>query len=160
LLECLVAEVTLDDAGQLGVQWQTNFTRDVAGRLGGTSTAGTFGGLGALAQGVQFISTSDKLGLTLQALPTQGKLQVLSSPKIIAMENQIAQISVGQDVPFINNSRITQNGDTINTVQYRNVGVILKVTPKINENGEVRMLVHPEVSEIGPQSEAIPISNN
>jgi general secretion pathway protein D len=160
LLECLVAEVTLDDAGQLGVQWQTNFTRDVAGRLGGTSTAGTFGGLGALAQGFQFISTSDKLGLTLQALQTQGKLNVLSSPKILAMENQIAQISVGQDVPFINNSRITQNGDTINTVQYRNVGVILKVTPKINENGEVRMLVHPEVSEIGPQSESIPISNN
>ena len=72
----------------------------------------------------------------------------------------MAQISVGEDVPFINNSRITQNGDTVNTVQYRNVGVILKVTPKINENGEVRMLVHPEVSEIGPQSEAVPISNN
>jgi general secretion pathway protein D len=160
LLECLVAEVTLDDAGQLGVQWDTNWTRDIAGRLGGTSQASTFGGLGALAQGFQFISKSDKLGLTLQALQTEGKLNVLSSPKILAMENQQAQISVGEDVPFINNSRITQNGDTVNTVQYRNVGVILKVTPKINERGEVRMMVHPEVSEIGPQSEAVPISNN
>ena len=160
LLECLIAEVTLDDAGQLGVQWETNWTRDLTGRKGGTSTASTFGGLGALAQGFQFISSSDKLGLTLQALQTAGKLNVLSSPKILAMENQQAQISVGEDVPFINNSRITQNGDTVNTVQYRNVGVILKVTPKINERGEVRMMVHPEVSEIGPQSEAVPISNN
>ncbi|HZU96189.1 MAG TPA: secretin N-terminal domain-containing protein, partial [Planctomycetota bacterium] len=160
LLECLVAEVTLDDAGQLGVQWQTNWRNDITNQAGGTSQAGTFGGLGALAQGFQYISTSNKIGLTLQALQTEGKLNVLSSPKILAMENQIAQISVGQDVPFINNSRITQNGDTINTVQYRNVGVILKVTPKINENGEVRMQIHPEVSEIGAASEAVPISNN
>jgi general secretion pathway protein D len=160
LLECLVAEVTLDDAGQLGVQWQTNWIRDIAGQKNGVSQAGTFGGLGAIAQGFQYVSTSDKLGLTLQALQTEGKLNVLSSPKILAMENQAAQISVGEDVPFITNSRVTTNGDTVNTIQYRNVGVILKVTPKINERGEVRMVVHPEVSEIGPKSEAVAITNN
>ena len=161
LLECLVAEVTLDDAGQLGVQWQTNWIRDIAG-AGGRRPAG--GAPSAASErsprGSSYVSTSDKLGLTIQALQTEGKLNVLSSPKILAMENQAAQISVGEDVPFITNSRITQNGDTVNTIQYQNVGVILKVTPKINERGEVRMVVHPEVSEIGPQSEAVPISNN
>lgn len=159
LIETLVAEVTLDSKGELGIQWSTNWIRDAAGRVGGTSSAGTFGGLGALASGFQYLSTSDKLSMTIQALQTDGRLNVLSSPKILAMENQQAQISVGQDVPFITNSRITQNGDTVNTVQYRNIGVILKVTPHINEKGEVRMIVHPEVSEIGPQSEAVPISN-
>jgi general secretion pathway protein D len=159
LLETLIAEVTLDDSGSLGVQWSTNWIRDLAGRVGGTSSAGTFGGLGAISQGFQYLSTSDKLSVTIQALQTIGKLNVLSSPKILTMENQAAQISVGQDVPFINNSRVTTNGDTVNTVQYRNIGIILKVTPKINESGEVRMVVHPEVSEIGPQSEAVPISN-
>jgi hypothetical protein len=96
--------------------------------------------------------------MTIRALQTVGRLNVLSSPKILTLENQPATISVGQDVPFITNSRVTQNGDTVNTIQYRNIGIILKVTPHLNENGDVRMVVHPEVSEIGPQSQAVPIS--
>jgi type II secretory pathway component GspD/PulD (secretin) len=160
LLETLIAEITLDSAGDLGVQWSTNWIRDFAtNQVGGTSAAAANLGLGALTNGFTLTSTSNKASMLIHALQTDGKLNVLSSPKILTLENQAAELSVGQDVPFITNSRVTTNGDTVNTVQYRTVGVILKVTPKMNEAGDVRMVVHPEVSQIGPQSEAVPISN-
>src|SRR5207302_97665 len=115
---------------------------------------------GALADGFKYTSAADKISATIRALRTEGRLNVLSSPKILTLENKAASISVGRDVPFINNSRITNNGDTVNTVQYRNIGIILNVTPQINDEGGVRMTVHPEVSEVGPQSDAVPITAN
>jgi type II secretion system protein D len=160
LLECLIAEITLDDKGELGVQWSTNWIRDFASQPGGTSNAGVDFGLGALSNGFKYTSASQHVSTVIRALRTEGKLNVLSSPKILALENKPAEISVGQDVPYVTNSRITTNGDTVNTVQYRTVGIILQATPAINEDGGVRMKIHPEVSQIGPDSEAVTITAN
>jgi general secretion pathway protein D len=160
LLECIIAEVTLDSKGELGVQWSSNFTRSVEGAVGGTQTVASALGLDSLTQGFKYTSTSNRVGMIIHALQTDGKLNVLASPKILALENQAAEINIGQQVPYVTNSRITQNGDTVNTIQYQSVGVILKVTPHLNDAGDVRMIVHPEVSQIGPQSEAVQITAN
>jgi general secretion pathway protein D len=85
---------------------------------------------------------------TLRALATQGKLDVLSRPYILASDNQEARITVGQEVPFITNSRITDTGGTINTVQYQDIGIILNVTPHINPEGLVILDVAPEISSL------------
>jgi Flp pilus assembly secretin CpaC len=83
---------------------------------------------------------------------------VLSRPSILARNNQEAVIVVGSEVPFVTNSRITENGETINTVTYDNVGIILKVTPFITSEGSVEMIVAPEISALTDQT--VPISNN
>jgi hypothetical protein len=74
------------------------------------------------------------------------------------MENSAAELSVGQEVPYVTNSRVTTNGDTVNTIQYRNVGIILQITPQVNDDGLVKLVVHPEVSSIAPDSQSVPIS--
>ena len=83
---------------------------------------------------------------------------MLSRPSIMARNNQEAVIVVGSEVPFITNSRITDTGETINTIQYDNVGIILRVTPFITSKGTVEMIVAPEISTFTDQT--VPISNN
>jgi general secretion pathway protein D len=108
-------------------------------------------------QGAFIRVLADDWTATVHALSTKGKVEVLSRPSIMARNNQEAVIVVGQEVPFITNSRITDNGQTINTVQYDNVGIILRVTPFITSDGAVEMIVAPEISTLTDQT--VPISN-
>ena len=98
------------------------------------------------------------LDATLRALAEVTKLEVLSRPSILTRNNQQAMITVGKRVPFIQNSRITQFGETINTVVYDDIGIILRVTPHISEDRVVSMDVTPEISTL--TGETVPISNN
>ena len=97
------------------------------------------------------------LDATLRAIAEVTKLEVLSRPSILTRNNQQAMITVGKRVPFIQNSRITQFGETINTVVYDDIGIILRVTPHISEDRVVSMDVTPEISTI--TGETVPISN-
>ena len=94
---------------------------------------------------------------TLYALAQKGDVNVLSRPSILARNNQQAVIVVGQEVPFITNSQITEAGQTINTVQYQDIGIILRVTPFISSGRTVEMIVSPEISSLSSQT--VPISN-
>src|SRR5665213_3596636 len=96
------------------------------------------------------------LNVTLHALATEGKLDVLSRPYILASDNQLATITVGQEVPFVTNTQLTETGQTINTIQYQDVGIILNVTPHINPEGLVILDVAPEISQL--TGTTVPIS--
>jgi general secretion pathway protein D len=98
---------------------------------------------------------SDNYNATVKLLATRGKVEVLSRPSIMARNNQEAVIVVGQEVPFVTNSRVTDNGQTINTIQYDNVGIILRVTPFITSDNMVEMIVAPEISQLTAQTVAI-----
>ena len=105
----------------------------VAGILGGASAA----------------FTTPDISIILRALKTAGRLEVLSSPHITVTDNEPAEIKVGQNVPIIRNTRVTDNGTQISTIEYRDVGIILRVTPHINPDGYVKLDINPEISGIG-----------
>lgn len=92
---------------------------------------------------------------TLRAIATAGKTEVLSRPSILARNNQPATITVGQSVPLINSVRYDNFGNAINSVTYTDVGIILKVTPFISNDGLVEMIVAPEISSLTDQSVTI-----
>ena len=95
--------------------------------------------------------------VTLHAIAQAGNAKILSRPSILARNNQPATITVGQSVPLITNVRYDTFGNAINSVSYRNVGVILKVTPFITSDGMVEMIVQPEISSIDATM-TVPIS--
>jgi general secretion pathway protein D len=96
--------------------------------------------------------------VTLRAIAQAGKAKVLSRPSILARNNQPATITVGQSVPLVSSvSYNGLNGTPINAISYRDVGVILKVTPFITADGLVEMMVSPQISSIDPNL-SIPIS--
>lgn len=95
---------------------------------------------------------------TLRAIAQSGKAKVLSRPSILARNNQPATITVGQSVPLITSvSYNGLNGTPINAISYRDVGVILRVTPFITADGLVEMMVSPQISSLDPNL-SIPIS--
>ena len=150
-IKVLIAEVTHDKGDDVGVDISVLTKGTVKEVLSDFGAATATGGL------VSKIATSD-LQATLHAIATTSKLDILSRPYILASDNQLSSITVGQEVPFIVDSRTTDTGETINTVQYQDIGIILNVTAHINEEGLVIMDVAPEVSSLTGQT--VPIAAN
>lgn len=97
--------------------------------------------------------------VTLRAIAQAGKAKILSRPSILARNNQPATITVGQSVPLVTSvSYNGLNGTPINAYSYRDVGVILQVTPFITADGLVEMIVAPQISSIDPTT-SIPVSS-
>src|SRR5262249_42045168 len=93
--------------------------------VGRTSTNAGVGGF-------VFSAASDSFSMVLRALKTQGRIEILSRPQITALDNQLAQINVGQEFPIVVGQAITATGLVTNDINYRQVGVILTVTPRIS----------------------------
>jgi len=151
LVQVLLAEVTLDDTTELGFEWQVNANPGSKKISLGTN-------FGLKADGFNFTVSAGDLSLMLRALQSQGRLEVLSRPQILAADNEQAEISIGQRVPYVTASRVTEGGTTVNTIQYQDVGIILQVTPRISPDGFVKMVVAPEISSISDAT--VEISEN
>ena len=168
LIQVLLAEVTLDGSTEWGMQWQSDMdltekdipvdTASVNSRFG-LDPSSAMGGLTTTL-------TGDNWGFILKAMQSDGRLEILSRPQILAVDNQVASIEVGQRVPVVTGSRVTERGDSINTFEYQSVGIQLEVTPRINPDGIVKMDVSPTISSLSSSSVAIssgftvPIINN
>jgi general secretion pathway protein D len=90
----------------------------------------------------------------LDALHTVTSVKVLSNPSLVVINNQVATLQVGDSVPISTGSAtvLTTNNTVVNTIDYRNTGVILRVSPRVNANGNVRLEVEQEISQVAPTS--------
>lgn len=152
LIKVLIAEVTHDNELDFGFEFSALNLR----ASGQGQTAGTDFNLAAQDGGLIVQVLESDFTATLRALEEDGKLEVLSRPYILASDNQLASITVGQEVPFITNTRITETGQTINTIEYSDIGILLDVIPHINQEGLVILDVAPEISAL--TGTTVPIS--
>ncbi len=152
LIEVTVAEISLDSKMEMGVEW--HYVRG-SGRKPSTATLNADIG----AAGLQYvIGQAERWTAALSALATDRKVNILSSPAVLASDNKEANINVSTEVPVASAKYTRDDSQTIETnVQYKNTGVILSVTPHINEHGLVTMDVSQEVSE---QSENVSVGEN
>jgi type II secretion system protein D len=102
--------------------------------------------------GFVFSAGNDSFNLLIRALKTQGRIDILSAPKVATTDNQTATVVAGQRVPYITGTNITATGLITNTINYQNIGVQMQVTPKISPDGRVIMRITPEVSSIASTS--------
>jgi len=151
LIKVLVAEVTHDSSIDLGVDFSILDKRPSGNGITGGQTFNNPG------TGLIVSVLETKLDATLHALQQRNKLDVLSRPYILASDNQLADIFVGSNVPFVTNSQITEAGQVINTVQNRDIGLDLNVTPHINPDGLVILDILEEIQQLTAQQ--VPISN-
>ncbi|MGZ8370532.1 MAG: type II secretion system secretin GspD [Caulobacteraceae bacterium] len=149
LFEAAITEVSLNDNLRYGVQWQ----------LG----SGASPNQGSLTEGVSkiptrifpgfsyFYSNGSDIRATLNALSELTDIRVVSAPKLMVLNNQTAALQVGDQVPIVTASAVsTQTPDApiVNSVEYRDTGVILKVTPRVNGSGSVLLDISQEVSDV------------
>jgi len=163
LIEVLIAEITLGDDTQFGVDWRFK-KKDVG--VGGET--GTFDNIlnnnvpdiaadyAGAAAGYTAVFAASDLYARLYAYAGENRLNVLSSPHVLAANNKEAKIEVGQEVPIVTSEYapdIAGTADvTSRSIQYRDTGILLTVTPRINEKGLVAMDVSQEVSQVSEQT--------
>jgi general secretion pathway protein D len=149
LIEASILEVSLRDDLSYGVEWF--FKNGIDGKRGrGTLDLGD-SGIAALAPGFSFtvIDAADQVRLALNALQNESEIKVLSSPSLMVLDNQTAMINVGDEIPVPTRqsvSNIDPNSPTVNEIQFRQTGVTLTVTPRVNSGGLVTMEIKQEVS--------------
>ncbi len=158
-IETRILEVNLSGELDLGVQW---YLGRLAGNSTSTTVANTAGSQGALGGGGAGLGATDSLfysfvsnnlQIALHALEQSGRTQVLSAPSLVVMNNQQAQIQVGDNIPIsqttVNTSATTA---TLSSVEYVQTGVILDVVPRINPGGLVYMDIQQQVSDANDTS--------
>ena len=107
--------------------------------------------------GMVFSASSDSVSILIRALREAKRLEILSRPQIVAMDNQNAFILVGQRVPFAGGGSIGQSGVYSSNVTMEEVGLMLMVTPRISPDGKIIMEIGAEKSSVGSMADAIPI---
>jgi general secretion pathway protein D len=161
VIEGLIAQVALTDNLSMGLAWSLKtdvnfslkpFDNDVnlSGQMG--SNAPLPGVTGLSHSGFSFVAT-DASGIVrarLEALATESKAKVLAAPHILVSDNREARIQVGQQVPLVTSStNVTGTTDIQRTIQYKDIGIILKVKPQVNDSGLVALDITQEVSSLG-----------
>ena len=156
LLEVLIAEISLSRATQYGVNWRL-FTRElvsdggILGVLGPEVPDDALGAEGGLGLSVVSLGTVD-VRAVLQALASRTNVRVLSTPRVLALNNEEARILVGSQVPFTQSTRTGLDVVVDQSVQFRNVGTQLTVVPTVNADGYVTFRILQEVSALSAQT--------
>ena len=168
LVEAVIAEVSYDRARELGVQWGfgnqrtgvgvINFNRsqgilDLGAGInafleGNVATPPSIGS-GATLGGIGSIGSS-QIALLVSALQGDSSSNILSTPSLLTLDNEEAEIVVGQNVPFIVGRSVEDSGQAFDTIQREDVGIKLRIRPQINEGNAVRLEIAQEVSQIAP----------
>jgi len=148
LIEASIVEVTLTDDTSFGVDWSVLNSN---GQLGVQNINNSAGAVSAATPGFSVAYLGNNIKVALNALGSKSKIQVVSSPKIVILDNHTASLDVGDQVPIITQSSqgtLVPGSPLVNTVDYRSTGVILKVTPRVTGDSRITMDVDQEVSEV------------
>ncbi len=169
LVEGILAEVSLNQSRKLGIDWAvfngeriaaaSIFDSSVVSAAAGLATNNLAGAAGLLRTGInvgggQVNDNGTNFALLLNALYGDGETNVLSTPSLVTMDNQEAEISVGQEVPFLtgsfsNNNTGAGSVNPFQTIERRDVGLTLGITPQINDGDTIQLTINQESSTIG-----------
>ncbi len=151
LIEVTIAEITLDGRLEYGLEWffKNNFSQNRQGV--GVLDLGA-AGLAQLTPGFSY-AIADSAGLVravLNALARDSKVNIVSSPSLMVLNNQSANIEVGDQVPITTRQQqsTATDANVVNSIEYRDTGVLLTVQPRVNAGGLVIMEVEQEVSDV------------
>lgn len=151
-IDTIIAEVTLSDSLQYGVQFFVTSSDLGLGKNKGSIGYGESKTLKRMIPGFNLLlGPAQDPRLIIDALKNLTQVKVLSSPSLVVLDNQPATLQVGDQVPIATSSaQSNQSADapTVNTIDFRNTGVILSVTPRVNANGVVSLDVEQEISHV------------
>ncbi|MBD9588766.1 type II secretion system secretin GspD [Pseudomonas sp. PDM03] len=167
LIHAAIVEISGDIAEAVGVQWSVSGS-DAKGFINFPGTdIPIIGGLNfdekkSAPEGAVLRLGSDRFGALVSALASNTRSNLLSTPSLLTLDNQEAEIIVGQNVPFKTGSYATNSNGAENpftTVERKDVGISLKIKPYINEGSTLRLEVAQEVSDIAPSVSGIDSSD-
>lgn len=148
LIEATIAEVTLNDDLKFGVRW---FFQNQRGNQSATFSSAIDGALSSVFPGFSYVFRAASTQVTLNALNGVSRVNVLASPSLMVLDKKTATLQIGDQVPVTTQSAVsvlTPGAPVVNSVSYKDTGVILNITPRINEAGRVLLDIEQEVSSV------------
>ncbi|MGH7087427.1 MAG: secretin N-terminal domain-containing protein, partial [Stellaceae bacterium] len=155
LIEVTVAEVTLNDNLQYGVQYFLNSRGAAGGNVSALLTTGLAPGIAPATPGFSLAFTSANLSprAILSALSALTQTKVISTPRLMVLDNETARLQVGNVVPIITQSAastLSASPLVLSNVQYKETGIVLEVTPRVNASGYVTLDINQSLSDVVP----------
>lgn len=151
MINAVIAQVTLTDATRFGVDWSRVAANATTDNIS-TNTSTSFlpnAGLSGLLFTKSFIDGAARVEATLEAIASNNEVQLLARPSLTVVNNMEGEIKIGSVVPVRSGSTTTQSGDNIiSSIQYRDTGIVLTITPRINNDGVVNMIITQSLSSI------------
>lgn len=183
MVEGVIAEVSSSFNAELGVQWIADGTPSGTGPVGLSNfSTGSGGSISEIAGAVltnqipsfgsgltlglgRFDSSNINFAAILRALKSDGSTNILSTPTLVTLDNEEAEIVVGEEVPFITGSfstagTVTSPANPFQTIQRQNVGITLKVRPQINEGNAVKLDIEQKIDSLSARSDAVDLITN
>jgi general secretion pathway protein D len=180
LVEAVIAEISADNQEQLGVQWIFDGSANGNGPVGiinFTNTGSPIADIGdsvlndtvpaftgGTTIGVGSFTGDFRFAAIIRALSNDAKTNILSTPTLVTMDNEEAEIIIGENVPFVTGSFSDAGGvgsvNPFQTIQREDVGLTLRITPQINEGDAVKMDIEQEVSNISDSTEGVDLITN
>ncbi len=182
LVDAIIAEVGENKARQLGIQWAVFDLSGQTAPVGGTNFTNAGSSLADIGNAVikntlpsltpgllfgagRFNKDGVSFGAVLQALASDGDSNILSTPSLVTLDNEEAEIVVGQNVPFLtgsfaNTGAASTSVNPFQTIQRKDVGITLKIKPQINEGDAVVLQIEQEVSSIANNAQASDLITN
>jgi general secretion pathway protein D len=164
LVEAVIAEVSTDLSNKIGATLLSNGAADGKGAVGysnfatdglNTAIALASGSATAVPGGLLLGGGNKSFGAIVEALKGDAATNILSTPTLVTMDNEEAEITVGQEVPFITGKSTSSSSDTTNpftTIERRDVGLKFKITPQINRGETVNLKIEQESSNVASSS--------
>lgn len=146
LLEATIAEVSLNDELNFGLRW---FFEN--GDFQGTFSDASNGAVASNFPGLSFLFQGSSAAVALNALSSVTDVNVVSSPSLMVLDNQEAHLQIGDEVPIATQQvRDTSDPDApiVNTISFRDTGIILSVKPRVSTSGQVILDIEQEVSSV------------
>ena len=166
LIDATIASVKLTDNLKYGIAWYLNHgSTSVGGVVGGSPgtaimNAGANAAAAVATGGLSAVYSSGAVNALLSTEADKGNVNVISSPSLMVLNNQKAKINVGDQVPIQTGTTSIPTASTgiavASSIQYKDTGVTLEVTPRVNANGMVIMDIHQIVSGVVPQTVTTP----
>ena len=159
-VQAMIAEVSINKAKALGVQWgflggASNGSVSTAASYDPFSTFASFGttlsaltAAGVSTTGLNLLGGAANFPVVLQALQTNGALNVLSTPNIMTSDNKEAEIFVGENVPFLSATNLTSTGLSQQSIDRQDTGIKLKIKPQISEGEYIKLDIYQEISAV------------
>ncbi|MDB5641903.1 MAG: type secretion system protein GspD, partial [Hyphomicrobiales bacterium] len=148
LIEATIAEVTLNDDLKFGVRW---FFQNQKGSRTGTFSNLLNGAVGSSFPGFSFVAKAASNQVTINALNDVTRVNVLASPSLMVLDKRTAVLQIGDQVPITTQAQqsiAVPGAPIINSISYKDTGVVLSVTPRISEAGKVLLDIEQEVSTV------------
>jgi general secretion pathway protein D len=163
MINAVIAQITLSDATKFGVDWSRIAADSAVDQISTNTSTEFVPQLGGLLFTKSFIDGASQVDATLEAIAINNDVQLLARPSLTVTNNQEGEIQIGSQVPVEQGQSLGNAGVATTNIQYRDTGIVLSITPQINNDGIVNLIIRQELSSVDNGSTGVndnPVFNN